>query len=189
MKVVAFNGSPRKNGNTYHALEVVLGVLKEEGIETELIQLADKKINHCLGCYKCKGNRKCMAQKDDINDLIDKILEADGILLGSPTYFANASSKMKAFIDRAGIVSKTNGDMYKHKVGAAVVAVRRQGACHVFSGLNYFFLINQMIVPGSSYWNLGLGLNPGDIKDDEEGIKTFENLGKNMAWLLKKLKE
>lgn len=188
MKVVAFNGSARKKGNTYHALQTVLEVLNNEGIETELIQLADKEISHCLGCYKCAGKKKCMTHNDELNDLVDKMVEADGILLGTPTYFANIASKMKALVDRAGIISKTNGDMYKNKVGAAVVAVRRQGACHAFSGLNYFFLINQMIIPGSTYWNLGIGKDPGDVNKDEEGMQTFKNLGKNMAWLLKKLK-
>ncbi|MBD3227590.1 MAG: flavodoxin family protein [Candidatus Lokiarchaeota archaeon] len=188
MKVIAFNGSARKKGNTYQSLQVVLEVLNNEGIETELVQLADKDISHCLGCYKCAGKKKCVTHDDDLNDLVDMIVKADGILLGSPTYFANASSKMKALIDRSGIISKVNGDLYKRKVGAAVVAVRRQGACHVFSSLNYFFLINQMVVPGSSYWNLAIGKDPGDVKDDDEGIQTFKNLGKNMAWLLKKLK-
>ncbi|MHA1648853.1 MAG: flavodoxin family protein [Candidatus Helarchaeota archaeon] len=187
MKVIAFNGSPRKNGNTTRAIEIVFEELKKEGIETELIQLADKEIKACLACFKCAENNRCMSHKDDLNDLYSKMLEADGIILGSPTYFANVSSKIKALIDRAGIISKVNNDALQRKVGAAVVAVRRQGACAVFSDLNYFFLINQMIVPGSSYWNLGIGLNPGEILKDEEGVKTFRNLGKNMAWLMKKL--
>ncbi|MHA1270032.1 MAG: flavodoxin family protein [Candidatus Helarchaeota archaeon] len=188
MKVIAINGSPRKNGNTKRAIEVVFNELKDAGIETELIQLADKIIKPCLACFKCSGKKKCIAQQDDdLNTIVEKILEADGVILGSPTYFADVSSRMKAFIDRAGIISKVNGDLYKFKVGVAVVAVRRQGACHVFSSLNYFFLINQMVVPGSTYWNLGIGLKPGDIENDEEGIETFKNLGKNMAWLLKKI--
>ncbi len=189
MKVVAFNGSPRKNGNTSQAIEIVFEELQKEGIETELIQLADKEIQHCKSCYKCadKKDNKCHGSDDDLNELIVKMLEAEGIILGSPTYFANMSSKMKAFVDRAGLVSKVNNDSLKRKVGAGVIAVRRQGACAVFSDLNYFFLINEMIVPGSSYWNLGIGLAPGEIKNDKEGIQTFRNLGKNMAWLMKKL--
>ncbi len=186
MKVVAFNGSPRKNGNTTQAIEIVFKELKKEGIETELIQLADKEIKECNACFDCDGKNECVLN-DDLNDLYAKMLAADGIILGSPTYFANVSSKMKALIDRAGIIAKGNNDALKRKVGAAVVAVRRQGACAVFSNLNFFFLINQMIVPGSSYWNLGIGLEPGDIQEDSEGIETFENLGKNMAWLLKKI--
>ncbi|MHA1266003.1 MAG: flavodoxin family protein [Candidatus Helarchaeota archaeon] len=187
MKVIAFNGSPRKNGNTFQAIKIVFNELEKEGIETELIQLADKNINACKACFACAGKSQCMTQKDDVNELLSKMMEADGIILGSPTYFANVSSKMKALIDRAGIIAKGNNDLLKRKVGAAVIAVRRQGACAVFSDLNFFFLINQMIVPGSSYWNLGIGLKPGDIQNDEEGIKTFKRLGQNMAWLLKKL--
>jgi len=189
LKVIAFNGSARKNGNTKQAIEMVFAELEKEGIETELIQLADKKIQHCISCYRCvkEKDNKCHGQDDDVNELIAKILDADGVILGSPTYFANISSRMKAMVDRAGLVAKVNGDSFARKVGAAVVAVRRQGACSIFSGLNYFFLINQMIVPGSSYWNLGIGLAPGDIQNDEEGKQTFVNLGKNMAWLLKKL--
>jgi multimeric flavodoxin WrbA len=186
LKVIAFNGSPRKNGNTKQAIEIVFEELEKEGIETELIQLKDKTINHCKACFGCTGKNKCV-QDDDLNELYSKMLEADGIIVGSPTYFANVSSRTKALIDRAGIISKGNNDALKRKVGAAVIAVRRQGACAVFSDINYFFLINEMIVPGSSYWNLGIGLAPGDIQKDNEGITTFRNLGKNMAWLLKKL--
>jgi multimeric flavodoxin WrbA len=190
VKVIAINGSPRKNGNTFQAIQIVFEELAKENIETELIQLADKKINHCKSCYKCaqtKNNKCGGTPDDDLNEILGKMLKADGIILGSPTYFANVSSSMKALIDRAGLVAKINGPSLKRKVGAAVVAVRRQGATDVFSALNYFFLINEMIVPGSTYWNLAIGLNPGDIKKDEEGIQTFRNLGKNMAWLLKKL--
>lgn len=189
MKVVAFNGSPRKNGNTRQAIELVFEELTKAGIETELIQLADKNIQHCLSCYKCakEKDKKCHGSDDDLNEILAKMLAADGIILGSPTYFANVSSRMKAVIDRAGLVSKVNGDILQKKVGASVVAVRRQGACSVFSELNYFFLINQMIVPGSSYWNLAIGLAPGEIQKDSEGLNTLQNLGKNIAWLMKKL--
>ncbi len=189
MKVIAINGSPRKNGNTKQAIDIVIEELKKEGIEVEIIQLVGKKIQHCMACHKCveAKDKKCHGHNDDLNEILGKCLEADGIILGSPTHFANVSSRLKALIDRCGFVSKVNGDLLQRKVGAAVVAVRRQGACAVFSEINYFFLINQMIVPGSSYWNLGIGLEPGDIQDDEEGKETFQNLGKNMAWCLKKL--
>jgi multimeric flavodoxin WrbA len=126
-------------------------------------------------------------EKDIINECIQKMLEADGILLGSPTYFADVSAGMKALIERCGMVSRANGDMLKRKVGAGVVAVRRAGAMHVFSSLNSFFLINQMIIPGSSYWNLAIGRQPGEVNNDLEGVQTMKNLGKNMAWLLKKI--
>ena len=189
MKVIAFNGSPRKEGNTFQAIQIVFEELKKEGIETELIQLGGKNIHGCIACYKCFENKdqKCAVQNDELNDYIDKMLEADGIIIGSPVYFSNVSSEVKALIDRSGLVSKANGDMFKRKVGAAVVAVRRAGGCPTFAAINFFFLIGQMIIPGSTYWNLGIGLQPGDIQSDEEGIETFSNLGKNMAWLLKKI--
>ena len=188
MKVIAFNGSPRKKGNTYHAIQTVFGVLKKEGIETELIQLGGADIRGCRACYKCfeKKNRKCI-QNDAFNLFIKKMEEADGIILGSPTYFCNVSTELKALIDRAGLVSIANEYILRRKVGAAVVAVRRAGAAHVYSSINYFFGINHMIIPGSSYWNLGIGLNPGDILKDKEGLATFRDLGENMAWLLEKL--
>jgi len=112
--------------------------------------------------------------------------EADGIILGSPTYFTDVTTEMKALIDRAGFVARANGEMFRRKVGAAVVAVRRAGSIHAFDTLNHFFLVSQMIVPGSSYWNVGIGRDKGEVEDDEEGIQTMRVLGENMAWLLKK---
>ena len=189
MKVVLFNGSPRKKGNTFHALQVVIAELISNGIECEYIWIGKEKIQGCIACYQCAKNKdkRCSITTDNINAYLEKVLNADGIIIGSPTYFANVSSAVKAFIDRVGLVSKVNGDMLKHKVGAAVVAVRRQGATHVFSSINFFFLINQMYVVGSSYWNLGIGSDPGDVKKDKEGIQTFKNLGKNISLLLQKL--
>jgi multimeric flavodoxin WrbA len=189
MKVIAFNGSARKDGNTSILLNLVFEELKAEGIETELYALAGKPIQGCIACYKCfeKKDKRCAVEKDIINECIQKMLEADGILLGSPTYFADVSAGMKALIERCGMVSRANGDILKRKVGAGVVAVRRAGAMHVFNSLNSFFLINQMIIPGSSYWNLGIGRQPGEVNNDLEGVQTMKNLGKNMAWLLKKI--
>ena len=189
MKVVAFNASARKDGNTAILINHVLAQLQKEGIETELIQLAGKKIRGCMACYKCRQNKdqRCSVKNDVLNDCIEKMLEADGIILGSPTYLANVSTEMTALIDRAGFVARANGDMLKRKVGAAVVAVRRAGSIHAFNSINHFFFISQMIVPGSSYWNMGFGLEKGDVDKDEEGIQTMKNLGANMAWLLKKL--
>jgi len=189
-KVVAFNGSARKGGNTAILLRYVLKELEQEGIETELIELSGAKIHGCLACRECSKNkdRRC-AQKGDMgNALIEKMEEADGILLGSPTYVADISPEIKALMDRACLVSKANGGIFRRKVGAAVVAVRRAGAINAFDSLNHFFLISEMIVPGSSYWNIGIGLEPGDVERDEEGIRTMKTLGQNMAWLLKKLK-
>ena len=189
MKVVAINGSARKDGNTAMLINYVLEELQKQGIETELYQLAGKKIRGCLACTKCFKNRdmKCSVTDDVLNECIEKMLSSDGIILGSPTYFTDVTTEMKALIDRAGFVAMANGGMFKRKLGAAVVAVRRAGSIHVFDTLNHFFLINQMIIPGSNYWNMGIGLNKGEVEKDEEGIRIMRLLGENMAWLLKKL--
>lgn len=188
MKVVAFNGSPRKKGNTYHCIQTVFETLQKEGIRTDLIQLGGSDIKGCTACYKCfeKRNKRCI-RKDSFNMFMEQMVEADGILIGSPTYFANVSTEVKALIDRAGLVAIANDYLLRRKVGAAVVAVRRAGAAHVYSSINYFFGINHMIIPGSSYWNLGVGRDPGDVLKDKEGLSTFRDLGENMAWLLEKL--
>lgn len=189
MKVVAFNGSARKDGNTAILIKYVFQELEKEGIETEMIQLAGKKINGCIACYKCFENKDkhCSVKNDIANECIEKMLDADGVILGSPTYVADITSEMKALIDRAGLVARANGDMFKRKIGAAVVAVRRAGSIHAFDSINHFFLIGQWIVPGSSYWNMGIGRNKGEVEKDEEGLNTMKVLGQNMAWLLKKI--
>jgi len=191
MKVVAINGSPRKNGNTGILLKYVLKALEAEGIDTELVSLAGKKIQGCIACYKCfeKKDKKCSGRRDDFNKVLEKMVAADGILLGSPTYFSNVTPEIKALIDRAGLVGTANGALFARKAGAAVVAVRRAGSVFVFDALNHFFLYSQMMVPGSSYWNVGMGLEPGDVEKDREGIRTMQVLGQNMAWLLKKCGE
>ena len=191
MKVVAFNGSARKDGNTAILVNTVFRELKKAGIRTELVQLAGKKIRGCTACNLCFRNqdRRCAIKGDILNECIEKMLEADGIILASPTYFADVSTEMKALIDRAGFVAKANQDMFRRKVGAAVVAVRRGGAIHAFDTMNHFFFISQMVVPGSSYWNVGIGLAPGDVKTDDEGTMTMQTLGANMAWLLKKIND
>jgi multimeric flavodoxin WrbA len=188
MKVVGFNGSVRKDGNTAILIHSVFRELQKEGVETELFQLAGKKIQGCTACMKCFENKdkQCAVRHDVVNECIGKMIDADGIILGSPTYFANATPEMVALIDRASMVSLANDDLFKHKAGAAVVAVRRGGANHVFNSMNHFFLTNQMIVPGSSYWNIGFGRDIGEVEKDEEGLKTMEVLGRNMAWLLKR---
>ncbi|NVM17647.1 MAG: flavodoxin family protein [Candidatus Lokiarchaeota archaeon] len=192
MKVVVFNGSPRSEGVTKKCLNIVMDELKTGGIEVEYVWIGMDKIQGCIACYRCAKNldKKCNVKTDKLNEYLEKMLNADGILLGSPTYFADTATRMKALIERAGLVSKVNGNLLKHKVGASVVSVRRAGATHVFSSMNYFFLINQMFVVGSTYWNLGVNPHvsePEKIMEDEEGIATFQNLGKNMAYLLKKL--
>ena len=191
MKVIAFNGSPRKNGNTTTLLKQVLSVVKANGIDTELIQLAGETINGCNACRTCSTtkNKQCIIQDDKANFYIQKMLAADCIILGSPVYFSMMTPELKAFIDRAGYVARANSDMFKRKVGAAVVAVRRAGAIPTFDAINHFFLISQMIVPGSSYWNIGVGQKKGDVKNDEEGMKTMIDLGNNIVWLLKRLRK
>jgi multimeric flavodoxin WrbA len=190
VKVVAFNGSARKDGNTATLIRRVLAVLEQEGIETELIQLAGQQIRGCTACLKCKEtkNQRCVIENDNVNAYIQKMAEADGIILGSPVYFSMMTPELKALIDRAGYVARANKDMFKRKVGAAVVAVRRAGGIPTLDAINHLFLISQMIIPGSSYWNIGIGLKKGEVEKDEEGMQTMEDLGKNMAWLLKKTK-
>jgi len=188
MKAVAFCGSARKNGNTALLLQTVLDPLTALGVETELVELAGKEIPGCKACFGCFKNKdqRCVFKKDIVNDCIEKMIAADVILLGSPTYFADLSSEIKALIDRSGMVGRANPDMYKRKLGAAVVAVRRAGAIHVFDSLNHFFLINEMIVVGSSYWNIGIGREKGEVADDKEGMDTMKTLGENIGWLLNK---
>jgi len=190
MKVVAFNGSPRRNGNTVTLINEIFKILNKEGIETEMIQLGNKPVHGCTACGKCKEiqNGKCHIKNDHLNMCIEKMEEADGIIIGSPVYFADVTPEVKALIDVAGYVTRANGHTLKRKVGAGVVAVRRGGALHTFETINNFFLINQIIVPGSSYWNFAFGRNPGEVLNDEEGMQTMKTLGENMAWLLKKIK-
>lgn len=189
MKVLAINGSARKEGNTTTLLKLVLCELESEGIQTELIELAGKKVRGCIACFKCMENKdkRCSVTTDYVNDVIARMIEADGIILGSPTYFTDVTTEMKGLIDRSGMVARANDNMLRLKVGAAVVAARRAGAVHCFDTLNHFFFINEMIVPGSIYWNVAFGRHKGEVEKDEEGMATMKNLGKNMAWLLKKL--
>jgi len=191
MKVVAFNGSPRKEGNTALLIKRVFQKLEEAGIDCELVSLAGKVIRGCTACRRCmqNQNKRCAVNTDIVNSCIEKMLEADGIIIGSPTYFASLTAETKALIDRAGYVAKANNSMLKRKVGAAVSAVRRAGSLNVFQAINNFFLINEMIVPGSIYWNMGIGREIGEVESDEEGLRIMERLGENMAWLLKKIKD
>ena len=190
IKVVAFNGSPRKKGNTSILIQTVFDVLTEQGIETELVQIGNKNVHGCTACNKCREilNRRCQIKNDLLNDCVGKMIESDGIILGSPVYFADITSEMKALIDISGYVTRGNGQLLARKVGAGIVAVRRAGELHALNSMNNFFLINQMIIPGSSYWNVGIGKEPGDVLNDSEGIQTMKKLGENMAWLLKKIK-
>lgn len=186
MKAVAFCGSARKEGNTYQLLNAVFDELEKQGIETELIELCGKTVKGCIGCFGCFKNKdgKCVVANDCINECLAKMAGADVVLLGSPTYFADISPEMKALIDRCGMVSRANDDMLKRKIGAGVIAVRRAGAIHALDSLNHFFLISQMIVVGSSYWNIGIGREKGEVTEDIEGMETMKTLGANIGWLL-----
>lgn len=191
MKVVAVNGSARKGGNTALLIEEVFAPLREAGIECELIELAASDIRGCTACGKCreKADRQCHGRRDFGNEVMAKLFDADGIILGSPTYFADITTEMKALIDRAGYVSRGNGNLLARKPGAGVVAVRRAGAIHALDSINHFFLIGDMLVVGSTYWSLGVGGPKGAVEADEEGISTMRRLGENMAWLLGRLAE
>lgn len=187
MKVVAFNGSPRKDGNTAILLNYVLKELSAEGIETELVQLAGKKIIGCRGCYKCweRKDARCAVENDILNECIEKMLDADGILVGSPVYYGDITAEMKALLDRSFFVARGNNFLFSRKVAAAVVAVRRAGASNTLDTMYRYFTPAMMFIPGSTYWNLGVGEAKGEVEKDEEGIATMQNLGRNMAWLMK----
>lgn len=189
MKVVGVNGSPRKGGNTASLIDAVFQELRKEGIETEMVNIAQKPVRGCTACLTCarEQNRRCVINDDIINECIETMLAADGIILGSPTYFTDVTAEMKALIDRAGMVSITNGGIFNHKVGGAVTAVRRGGAIHAFDTMNHFLHYMQMFLVGASYWNMAYGFKAGDVHDDREGMANMKSLGENMAWLLKKI--
>jgi multimeric flavodoxin WrbA len=185
MYVLAVNGSPRKGGNTEMLLQAALKPLEKSGWKTEYVKVGGKPIRGCIACGKCfeKKDMKCAAHKDIFNEIMAKMVEADALILGSPTYFTDVSSEMKALLDRSGYVAIANGRAFQGKIGAAVVAVRRAGATHVFDTINHMFLMNQMIVPGSTYWNLGIGRDKGEVAADTEGLNNMQNLGETIAWL------
>ncbi|NLJ35150.1 MAG: flavodoxin family protein [candidate division WS1 bacterium] len=189
LKVLAVHSSPRKEGNTAIMVKRVFAELNAEGIETEMLHIAGKPVRGCMACRRCYENRngRCVIEDDFVNDCLAAMAKADGIILASPTYFGNVTTEMKALIDRGGYVSKANGDMLKGKVAAAVSAVRRAGSLPTLDAMNHLLLSAQMYVVGSSYWNLAIGRLPGEVEQDEEGMGTMAQLGKNMAWLLKKL--
>ncbi len=190
MKVVAFNSSPRKKGNTTILLNMVLEELRKEGIETELVQMGGRPIHGCRACFGCLTNQdqRCSYDDDALNEYLGKMIEADGIILGSPTYHGDITPELKALIDRAGLVSKMNGTLFRRKVGAGVTPVRRAGSVHALHSIHNLFLMQEMIIPGSSYWNVAIGMDMGDVEQDAEGVTTMQTLGQTMAWLLKKLK-
>jgi len=185
-KVIGIVGSPRQVGNTRYLVNEALETLKKEGVETELILLAEKKIAPCEACNACAELLNCQIE-DDFQDIFEKMKAADGIIIGSPVYFGSATPQIMALLDRAGYVGlKTRA--FERKAGAAIAVARRAGANFTFAQLNYFFFINGMIVPGSTYWNVGYGRAPEEVQNDEEAIRTVRNMAKNMAWLIKKIK-
>lgn len=187
MKVIALNGSPHKNGNTYYALTLVGESLQEEGIEYEIVQVGSRFVYGCMACNKCRVNKneKCVISTDIVNETIARMKQADGIILSSPVYYSGVAGTMKCFLDRAFYVAAGNGHFFRHKVGASVVALRRTGGSMTFNSLNHYLGIEEMLIPSSNYWNVIHGLNPGDAQHDKEGEQIMRVLGKNMAWLLK----
>jgi multimeric flavodoxin WrbA len=192
MKAIAINGSPRSGGNTEILLRKVLEPLTDAGWDTDFIQLGGKEIRGCRACYQCfkKKNSRCGQKGEEVFDAcLEKMIQADAIILGSPTYFTDVSAEMKALLDRAGLVAVANGGLFRRKIGAAVVAVRRGGGTHAFDTMNHMFLMSGAIVPGSTYWNLGFGLDKGEVKKDEEGLRNMADLGQTIAWLGKAIQQ
>ena len=185
MKALAINGSPRKGGNTEILLRKVLAPIAAAGHGTEYMQVGGTRLRGCTACGACGRikNKRCVIEDDVFNLAFDKMIDADAILIGSPTYFGDLTAETKALIDRTGRVARANGGLLRRKIGAAVVAVRRGGAVHVVDSINHLFLSNQMVVPGSTYWNFGMGRDPGDVLNDEEGLANMKNLGEQIVWL------
>ncbi|HEX9045983.1 MAG TPA: flavodoxin family protein [Verrucomicrobiae bacterium] len=190
MKAVAINGSPRKGGNTEVLLKQVLAPLKRAGWDTEFVQLGGKPIRGCQACYQCfkKKNSRCSQKDEFFNECMAKMVAADAIIVGSPTYFTDVSAEMKALLDRAGLVAVANGGLFRGKIGAAVVAVRRGGGTHAFDTMNHMFLMSGVIVPGSTYWNLGFGREKGEVSHDKEAARNMKDLGQTIAWLGRAIK-
>jgi multimeric flavodoxin WrbA len=187
MKAVAFNGSPNKEGNTYHALRMVTAELESAGIETEIVHVGNKVIRGCIACGQCVKNRneQCAITGDEVNEWVQKMKGADAIILGSPVHYAAMAGTMKSFLDRAFYVTSVNDSMLRHKVGASVVAVRRSGGLPTFDQLNNYLCYSEMLLPSSNYWNVIHGTRPGEVNQDAEGVQIMRVLGKNMAWLMR----
>ena len=187
MKVIAINGSPHKEGNTFHALNMVGKELKKAGIEFEIIHVGDKAIHGCIACNSCAINKdeKCSIKTDKLNDWIQEMKNADGILIGAPVHYSGIAGTMKCFLDRAFYVAGSNGNLFRHKVGAALVTVRRSGGSSTLDGMNHYLTYSEMILATSSYWNVIHGRTPGEVEMDAEGKQIMQTLGRNMAWILK----
>ncbi len=188
-KVVAINGSPREGGNTEIMLNAALEPLREAGVETKIIQVGGKNIHGCRGCWACgkAANRKCVFNDDIVNDILEDLFNANAIIFGTPSYYSNMTPELKALIDRAGIVASANGKLFRHKVGAAVIAERRGGGSFIQASIHEMMLMNEMIIPGSTYWNFGFGRNKGEVSQDTEAMANMRNLGENILMLIQKL--
>jgi len=191
MYALAINGSPREDGNTYCLLQEVLKPLDQSGWQTEIVQVGGQEIRGCMACYKCFENQDnhCSVNSDMFNSVMDKMLQAQAIIIGSPTYFTDVTAELKAVLDRSGLVCQANKVPFRGKIGAAVVAVRRAGATHVFDTINHMFLMSQMIVPGSTYWNMGIGFDKKEVLEDQMGLVNMQHLGKVIDWLGRMVKE
>lgn len=189
MKVLGISGSARRNGNTDYLLRTALDALAEEGIQTDFISLALHPVKPCIACGRCFGSdvAKCFQEDPEFEGVLEKVAEADGILVASPVYFGSATPQTMALLDRVGYVARRHPELLRRKVGASIVVARRAGQNFTFAQLNYFFLIAEMIVPGSTYWNVAFGRDKGEVVNDAEGIATVKTLAKNMAWLMKKI--
>jgi len=187
MKVLGVSGSPRREGNTELAVKTALQVLEKGGVETEFVSLAGRPIKPCLACGGCSDSPHCVQDDNDFEEILQQFLSADGIIIASPVYFGSATPEIMALVDRVGCIARRNGNLLARKVGAAIAVARRAGQNFTFAQLNFFFLISSMIVPGSTYWNVGFGLDRGELSADDEGIKTISNLAENMTWLLEKI--
>jgi len=187
MKVFAINSSPRHDGNTAQMLQSVLDVCEAAGFKTELFQAGKRSVRGCMACGGCSKHVGSCAIDDWVNEIYPKMKEADAIILGSPTYFFDLTPELKAVMDRCGYVSRNDNFAFSRKIGAAVSAVRRAGAIHTIDSIQHFFLINDMIIPGSTYLNMSLSLKKSDYKNDSEGLETMVRLGENIVWLLNKI--
>jgi len=189
MKVTAFNGSPHPNGNTALLLRKALEPIAAAGIDTEFVQVGGSNIHGCRGCMQCakRKDRRCACDDDLLNTFLGKMLESDGMLLGSPSYFCDVTSELKALIDRAGLVTAYNGRLLARKLGAGVAAHRRAGGPHVMESINRMFLMSRMIGPGSTYWNFGVGREPGEVANDQEAMANMKDLGETFVWLLRRI--
>jgi multimeric flavodoxin WrbA len=190
MKTLALCGSPRAGGNTEQLLELACATLRERSVEAELVQLAGKTVKPCVACARCKEtkDRTCAIKDDDFHPILEKLIAADAFIVGSPVYFGCATSQTTSFLHRAGYVSRNNDFFLRGKVGAPVVVGRRAGHNFTYAQLMFFFIINDMIVPGSSYWNVAFGRAPGEVSGDSEGLETIKNFARNVADLLRRLR-